>query len=262
VTLRPLVEERIACRQTTISAITDCATANDDAADRPVLVLLHGYSRTRAVFLDDLAPYRAWADVLVPDLPGSGQSQPPLDVGIGPIADEIVSLLRRRLPNRRLVLLGESMGGLVGLACCDGRLSIAGLVLLDPPLSMAKQWVIQLNIVHACEQTAHWFPHAVADAVFGVDCATGAVHERLYYAGFAGLSVPCLIVRGDNDLFPVRSPERVPNCFDDVDAMIVRMLLPSCRIERLSGCGHLIYSDGGLRCHDLVRDFVADIADV
>jgi hypothetical protein len=56
--------------------------------------------------------------------------------------------------------------------------------------------VIQLNIVHACEQTAHWFPHAVADAVFGVDCATGAVHERLYYAGFAGLSVPCLIVRG------------------------------------------------------------------
>lgn len=258
VALRPLTEERIVCRQATLSVITDCSATCGDASDRPVVVLLHGAHRSGSVFLDALEPYRAWADVLLPDLPGYGDSQPPLDVGIGPSADEIVNLVRRRLRNRRLVLVGKSLGGLIGLACCDGRLSVVGLVLLDPPLSMTKQWVIQANIAPACRQTRHWFPAAMAEFVFGMDCATGEVRERLYYSAFVGLTVPCLIVRGDTGLFPVRRTERVPNCFDDVDEMIVRILQPGCRIERLSDCGHLVYIDGGIRCHDLIRAFVAD----
>jgi pimeloyl-ACP methyl ester carboxylesterase len=258
----PLVLERIVCRQATLAAITDCAPAGAEVADRPVLLMLHGAYRTGRCFLDGLAPYREWADVLIPDLPGSGDSEPPLEAGIAALADEIVSLVRRRVPGRRLLVLGESIGGLVGLACCDGRLPVAALVLLDPPLSMAKQWVIQINVDRVPEPARDWFFRESAQSMFGVDCATGEVRERVYYAPFAGLSVPCLIVRGDSPLFPIRSPQWVPNCFDDVDELIVRTLSPACRIERLSECGHLVFIDGEMRCHDLIRAFVADAVDV
>ena len=258
---RAFVEERIVCRQSTVCVITDCAPAHDGASDRLVLVMLHGTNRTGAGFLEDLAPYRAWADVLLPDLPGSGHSESLLEVGIGPMADEVVCLIRRRLPGRRLVLIGESTGALIGIACCDGRLPIAGLVMLDPPMSMTKQWVVHMNVLDRCRRDPDWYYRATAENVFGLDWQTGEVFERLYYAGLATLTAPLLIVRGDTPLFPVRPPLHAPNCFDDVDEMVVRMLLPGCVIERLSDCGHLVYIDGGVRCHDLVRAFVARIAD-
>ncbi|MEJ0019551.1 MAG: alpha/beta hydrolase [Acetobacteraceae bacterium] len=223
-----------------------------------MLVLLHGALRSGQVFLEGLAPYRAWADVLVPDLPGSGRSESPLAAGIEALADDIVSLVRGRLPGRRPTLVGESAGGLVALACCDGRLPGASLVLLDPPLSMAKQWAVQRNIGPHARQSRDWFPTAQAQAVFGLDAQTGMLEERLYYPLFRALAAPCLILHGDTPLFPVRTADRVPNCFDEVDATIVRLLRPDCRIERLDACGHLVFQEGGLRCHDRIRAFARD----
>ena len=261
-TAAPLVEERIVCRQTTLTVLTDCAAPRTRNADRLILLMLHGALRSGRDFLPSLAPYRTWADLLIPDLPGNGASEFPLEAGIGALADEIASLVRRRVPGRRVILVGESLGGLVALRCCDGRLPAAAIVLLDPPLSMAKQWVVQFNAAETCKRTQHWYHRTIAQDVFGLDPDSGYVQERLYYGDLAALAAPCLIISGDTPLFPVWHTALVPNCFDEVDELIVRSLKPSCRIERLSECGHRVFLDGGERCHNLIRRFVCDALNV
>jgi len=257
--VRALNKERIVCRESTLSVLTDCAEPHAADQARPVLTLLHGMFRSSQVFVDLLAPYRDWADVLIPDLPGMGESEAPLRDGLNAISDEVARLIERRIPGRQLILLGESAGGIIALSCCAGRLPVTALILLDPPLSMSKQWVIQRNCLGVSARGHSWFARTLANVLAGVNCDSGELQERIYYHLFEHLAVPCLILTGDIPLMPVRAVKGVPNCFDAVDAFIVRSLAPDCRIANLANCGHLVYADGGQRCHDLIHGFVAGL---
>ena len=85
----------------------------------PVLLLLHGLGATGDVWsgwaplLDSQWPGR-W---LAPDLPGHGGSDPLPRYSFGAVAATVANLVR---PDERLVVLGHSMGGVVGLALASG----------------------------------------------------------------------------------------------------------------------------------------------
>jgi pimeloyl-ACP methyl ester carboxylesterase len=89
----------------------------------PLLVLLHGLGATGDV-------WRGWWPLLArrwpgrwiaPDLPGHGGSPPLAAYTFDDLAAQVAGAVR---PSDRIVVLGHSLGGVVGLALASGRFSV------------------------------------------------------------------------------------------------------------------------------------------
>ena len=91
----------------------------DDNGKPPTLLLVHGLGATGAVwdrwrpYLDEHWPGR-W---LAPDLPGHGGAKPLPRYTFGALASSLADLLDREQP---VVVLGHSLGGVLGLALASG----------------------------------------------------------------------------------------------------------------------------------------------
>jgi len=85
----------------------------------PALLLLHGLGATGGVWSGLVATLGAgWpGPILVPDLPGHGRSAPLPRYSFGGLAAALVPTLE---PGRPTVVLGHSLGGVVGLALASG----------------------------------------------------------------------------------------------------------------------------------------------
>lgn len=85
------------------------------------LVLLHGFAEDSRVWYLQTAALQAHYRVIVPDLPGSGQSErlhDTLETTIEQYADAVWALLQHEQVSR-CVLLGHSMGGYITLALAE-----------------------------------------------------------------------------------------------------------------------------------------------
>ena len=104
-------------------------------ADRPPLVCVHGLGGSHAEWAAFAARLSDRWRVLVPDLAGFGRTPPgeePADVaGNRRLLDRFL----QRVAGREAVVVGSSMGGLIGMLQARERpASVAGLVLVDPSL--------------------------------------------------------------------------------------------------------------------------------
>ncbi|MEV1328657.1 alpha/beta hydrolase [Micromonospora costi] len=101
----------------------------DDAAGRPVLLLLHGMGATGDVWLPSAPLLESrWAGRwLAPDLAGHGWALPLPSYSFAALAERVAATLT---PTDRLVVLGHSLGGVVGLALAAraGGLPVAAVV--------------------------------------------------------------------------------------------------------------------------------------
>src|SRR5499426_2581979 len=89
----------------------------------PLLVLLHGLGATGDVW-DVWRPLlaRRWPGRwLAPDLPGHGGSRPPSEYTFDNLAAAVADIAG---PDARTVVLGHSLGGVVGLALASGRFAV------------------------------------------------------------------------------------------------------------------------------------------
>jgi pimeloyl-ACP methyl ester carboxylesterase len=95
----------------------------EGGSGEPVLVLLHGLGATGDVWngwLPLLA--RRWPGRwLAPDLPGHGGSRPLSEYTFDSLAGAVAAIVG---PDARAVVLGHSLGGVVGLALASGRLAV------------------------------------------------------------------------------------------------------------------------------------------
>jgi pimeloyl-ACP methyl ester carboxylesterase len=92
----------------------------ETGAGRPQLLLLHGLGATGGVWLGMLgsAADRWPGRVVAPDLPGHGRSAPLEQYSFDALAGAVVDALD---PDEGFVVLGHSLGGVVGLALAGGR---------------------------------------------------------------------------------------------------------------------------------------------
>jgi pimeloyl-ACP methyl ester carboxylesterase len=93
---------------------------HEGGSGEPLLVLLHGLGATGDVW-DSWRPLlaRRWPGRwLAPDLPGHGGSPPLITYTFDDLAAAVASVVR---PNAHAVVLGHSLGGVVGLALASGR---------------------------------------------------------------------------------------------------------------------------------------------
>lgn len=83
------------------------------------VVLLHGFGEDGAIWKEQASYLKEYFQVLVPDLPGSGQSSLLYgDIMIDDYADEIKKLLDKEQIHQ-CIMLGHSMGGYITLAFAE-----------------------------------------------------------------------------------------------------------------------------------------------
>ncbi len=93
-------------------AVVVDATA-DATVDGPTVVMLHGFTGSKENWYPLAAKLQGKYRLLVPDLPGWGESerQQGVDYGFGAQAQRVAAFIRALSPGKPVVLLGHSMGG-------------------------------------------------------------------------------------------------------------------------------------------------------
>jgi pimeloyl-ACP methyl ester carboxylesterase len=227
---------------------------------KPLVVMFHGAFR-------DSTALRRWpglfadaADVLLFDLPSHGRSAPIDDPTVARMAAALAPAVGAMIPHRPAVLLiGESVGALVALALqrlIRGRVPV-GLMLIDPPMSTAKLWSVQIGLRERWANPGEIrHLHEVARAVFGF--APDELREILYFDLFDDLQVPTTVVTGDVPLFPPRAIDRPTQAFDEVDQYVVRrMTAGRVALRQVAGCGHVVLFSGEAACRDIALEMLA-----
>ncbi len=217
---------------------------HDPAA--PVLVLLHGFGRSRLTWLPYLDEWRRRASrVVMIDLRGHGEATPD-GAGLGDAdVEDIVALVDALAveADRALVILGRSLGATVGILAAaecpriDGVVAIAPYERLEVPLANR----IRLRGLPA------W---PAVPMTLWVLAALGR-RPRSTSRAASRLKIPVLVVQGTAD--PI-SPE--PGARAIADAC------PTCRYERVEGAGHGDHWDlEPERLDRAVEDLIREAAD-
>lgn len=234
----------------------------------PPLVLVHGLGHRRQAWdavLDLLTPHR---EVIIPDLPGHGESQPLELAGKQPVramADQIIALLDE-LGLRRPHVAGNSLGGALALVlAADGRASsVTGL-------SPAGFWRSDLEIGYArAVFTASWAAGRAIMPLVPAMSRSAAGRGLLYGTMVARPGritpeqargdVPAFVAARPATRLVFAAPEQfVSSVRADVPvtiawgakdrvlpasgAKIARQRIPHATFVRLPGCGHVPMTD-------------------
>jgi pimeloyl-ACP methyl ester carboxylesterase len=235
-----------------------------DAPGAPTVVMLHGFTGSKENWYPLARALGGRYRLLVPDLPGWGESQrkPGEDYGFSAQAERVAAFLRALSPDRPVVLLGHSMGG-----------GIAALVAARLPELVAKLGLLDAAGVRFRDNRfgravlAGQNPFAVDDAAslqryidtvfFDPDAkpwipwpaSAALIARRRADAGFEQ-AVLDRIGRGPDSLLPgeaaarIRQPTLLLWCRQDavIDPSALDLYaarIPQARGVLLDGCGHM-----------------------
>ncbi len=110
------------------------AFSDDAPADAPVVVMLHGFTGSKENWYPVARRLRGHYRLLIPDLPGWGESErrPGEDYGFVAESARVDAFVRALSPARPVVLLGHSMGGgVAALVAARHPRDVARVGLLD-----------------------------------------------------------------------------------------------------------------------------------
>lgn len=224
---------------------------------RPVALVLHGALGSVGALVQALPVLAAEFEPVLVDLPGHGGSPPPARMDVNAFAERIVALIAARYAGRRILLVGESFGGLVALAVAALGAPVEAVVAVDPPLSTAKQW--HIGAAFRAQRAAHpedRFVPAFGEAIFGIGSDPGVIAERLYYPLLAASGRPVLLVTGDTPLGQPRQVSRVACCLDAVDEYVIaRSFSGNVRLARIPDSGHVVLREKPAAVHAAIMRF-------
>jgi pimeloyl-ACP methyl ester carboxylesterase len=227
--------------------------------DRPAVLMLHGALRTAANLSSWPARLRDVADVYLMELPAHGASAPIEAPTTGKMATLLSQAIADRIRNDRVLVVGESVGGLVAMAMAGGAAGgpVRAVLAFDPPLTTRKLWAWRRERLAARREMGRRNPAlgAFDREVFGVQ--PDGLDERIYYDLVGDAEVPVVIAAGDQSPF---SPNfrGAPSVFDDVDRFVIERLYPGkADVRLLRGCGHVLLEDAPDACADLIVDVLA-----
>ena len=112
-----------------VYAVAGEAAPGGHASDKPVVVMIHGFTGSKENWYPLADRLRGRCRMLIPDLPGWGDSERKADADYGFVAqsERMAAFIRALSPRKPVVLLGHSMGG-----------GIAALVAARHPELVAK----------------------------------------------------------------------------------------------------------------------------
>lgn len=203
-------------------------------SSKPLILLLHGAYEKHKKLLPWAALWQADYDVALIDLPGHGQSDAPAPVALEAYIDELRWIVASHFGKRRVVIVGDSFGGLLGVALGnDPPANLVGVVSMDSLLSTAKQWSIQDLLPKVLDgQPEGSFRRQFATNVMGM--GGEETEDRSYRFYVEGVRVPVLMLTGDIALGE-RRDVAWPSLLDEEDREFLRA---RSRLAVISGVGH------------------------
>lgn len=235
-----------------------------DAPDAPTVVMLHGFTGSKENWYPLAAALGGRYRVLIPDLPGWGESErkPGAVYGFTEQAANVEAFIRALSPGKPVVLLGHSMGGgIAAVAAARYPREIAKVGLLDAAGVRFKDNAFGLDVLagrnpFAVEDEASLkryidivFHDAKAKPWLPWPASTALIRKRRADAGFEQ-DVLARIGRSEDSLLPgqeaasIRQPTLLLWCRQDavIDASALELYaqrIPQARKVLLDGCGHM-----------------------
>ncbi len=195
-----------------------------DRADGPVLVLIHGFGRSRLTWLPHLAEWRARASrVLMIDLRGHGEAMPD-GSGLGDTdVPDVIELVRRvseaEGPHGPIVLIGRSLGASVGILAAGESELVDGVIAVAPYETLAVPLSNRIRL--------RGLPTRLVVPISILVLSMLGRRSRSTTAAASGMTVPLLVVQGGCD--QISPPE---------DARKIADAAPKSRFELVAGAGH------------------------
>ena len=257
--------------------IDDISFSFDDRGSGIPLVLLHGFPLDRRMWAEQMADSSLRGRMIVIDLPGFGQSQPPRPFTIPALARSIRELLAQ-LDALPCVLAGLSMGGYIALNFArEFQGDLRGLILVDtraeadtPQGKENRQKMIDLVRAKGSAAVADQMqpkllsPDTVAHRPYQVralrqmmeavppqtiENALSAMRDRPDMTEALGsIAVPTLIVVGDADAI---TPPDV--------AQSMQKKLPDAEMVVIQGAGHMSPLEQPAQVNRAIRNFLGRI---
>jgi pimeloyl-ACP methyl ester carboxylesterase len=233
------------------------AAASDVA--RPAVVFIHGAFRSARHLRDWPDLVRPFADPFLLNMPGHGGNPPLESPTVDAVAERIDAVLRRRMGDRKVLLVGESMGGTVSLAI-GGKASgpVKAVFAADPPMTTGNLWNLAGHLRR--EMAGGSLNPQMTDfarEAFGIT-AEEKIKDKVYYRYLDDLRVPAYIAYGDVPLLPPGKKPRSPSVFDDSDQVEVLRRSSKVTLERIADCGHLVLFDRPIRCLEIIHALVQE----
>lgn len=164
----------------------------DASADVPTIVMIHGFTGSKENWYPLAARLRGKYRLLIPDLPGWGQSErkPDANYGFSAQAQRVADFIQTESPGKPVVLLGHSMGGGIAalvaaryptLVAKIGLLDAAGVRFADNqfglevmagknPFAVTDAASLQryVDIVFHRQQAKPWIPWPASSGLIGM----------------------------------------------------------------------------------------------
>ena len=252
-----------------------------DRADAPTIVMVHGFTGSKENWYPLAAQLGRRYRLLIPDLPGWGESErkPDAVYGFTEQAANVDAFIRALSPGKPVVLLGHSMGGgVAALAAARypndvdrvGLLDAAGVRFKDNqfgldvlagknPFGVEDEASLQryIDIVFHDAKAKPWLPWPASSAL---------IRKRRADAAFEQ-GVLARIGRSEESLLPgeeamrIRQPALLLWCKQDavIDASALELYaqrIPQARKVLLDGCGHMSLMERPAEVADAVVQLV------
>jgi pimeloyl-ACP methyl ester carboxylesterase len=217
----------------------------------PAVMLLHGANDSAAGWARVVKPFARGRRLVVPDLPGHGESEPPDGpLPIGDLLKGIDRIAQVESPSQPLTLIGSSMGGWLAILwarehpqrverviVANGAPVAAGIGKVNMMPKTREEMRATLDALVGPNAPA--FPNYVVDDLLRrtpnssfARVAQTDLRPYVLDGRLAEVRVPVVLIWGDSDeLLPVAYAEAL------------RDGLPQARLEVLAGCGHVSHRE-------------------
>lgn len=241
-----------------ISLVLDKVPAE---SQRPVVLMLHGLLR-------DAGNLTGWYDIIPPgfdlviaDLPGHGHSPGQGEATVAAMAQRMREAIRQHFAGRPVTVVGESVGGLIGLALGDGSLpEIKGVIAAEPPFSTCKQWPVYAHFMtRNRDMPSGDYRRTLFSALLGYD-DENQMREQLYYDLVRNVRVPALIMAGEVPLWPgwrtFDFREAIPSVIDGVDRYVISLIgNEHVTLETIRNKGHILLDQPDQTMQKKISDY-------
>lgn len=187
-------------------------------ADRPLVVGVLGAFAIERGSLFYVPPHIPGADMVVGHLPGN--HTPALKGASVEVYSQAYShVIAQAFPERRVVSLGASIGGLVVLGLKAPQ--IVRSVVMEPVLTTAKLWPL-IPFMRG-KLKANPKDAVLRDFIFGVFGVTETrLFDRRYEHLLDGLATPTRVIVGGQPLYPERPVQKLPSLVDEPERELLQ----------------------------------------
>jgi pimeloyl-ACP methyl ester carboxylesterase len=216
---------------------------------RPVALFLPGIRSLMNATCLRATPLTTLFDLLVCELPGHGISGEAGDVSLEGFAREYVALIDRYVPNpRKLWIIGESFGGLLGLVLARLRPERVGaLLLLETPF-LLTQPAIAAVLSRFWQGDRLPYHRRIYRELFGFDPQDGSVRAPTdFHWTLEGLLADCVVLPG-SEAFAALSEDRPPSQQTDADLAALGAFPRVHVLPRIENAGHCLLLDDPWAC--------------